>query len=162
MLAVKVAVISLYLALIYWLSLHVALLQPLFFPTLGAFSYFIVTRSPSARQALWLVVGAACASLLGSAAYLWLPGLPALLATFVLTVIMIRRFHLNAPPILAIALIPFFDRPLSVWATPLTVFVALILLVAALLAVESAGRAAARTAWLAKLKLPLPNKSLRS
>jgi len=100
------------------------------------------------KQDFWLVIGAAIASLLGSAAYLWLPELPALLATFILTVIMIRRFHLNAPPILAIALIPFFDRPASVWATPLTVFVALSFLVAALLVVEWAFHAASRTAWL--------------
>jgi len=162
MLAVKVAVSSLYLALIYWLSLHVAIFQPLFFPTLGAFSYFIITRNLTAKQSIWLVFGAAFASLLGSAAFLWLPELPALLATFILTVILIRRFELNAPPILAVALIPFFDRPDTLWTTPLTVWVALACLAAALLVVEWTAKAASRTEWLGKAKLPLPDESLRS
>jgi hypothetical protein len=162
MLYVKVVVVSLYLALIYWLSLHIAPLAPLFFPTLGAFSYFLITSNPTARRSILLVTGAGMASLLGSAAFLWLPEMPAILATFILTVVLIRRFHLNAPPILAIALIPFFDRPQELWATPLTVFVTLTVLVALLLLAGQAATSAARLQLPFKSKVPVRNKSLRS
>jgi hypothetical protein len=162
LLYVKVVVVALYLAFIYWLSLHIAPLAPLFFPTLGAFSYFLITNNPTARRAVLLVAGASLASLLGAAAFLWLPEMPAILGAFILTVVLIRRFHLNAPPILAIALIPFFDRPQELWSTPMTVFVTLTILVALLLLVSQAATSAAKLQLPFRSKVPVQNKSLRS
>ena len=158
----KVVLVSLYLAAIYWLSLHIAPLAPLFFPTLGAFSYYLIMSNPTARRYILLVAGAGLASLLGSAAFLWLPELPAILATFILTVVLIRRLQLNAPPILAIALIPFFDRPQELWSTPITVFVALTILVALLMLAGQAATTAAKLQLPFRSKLPVQNKSLRS
>jgi hypothetical protein len=134
----KISVITIYLVLVYWLSMHVPVLKPLFYPTLGAFGYLLVSRTFTLKESSSLLMGAVTASILGTCFYFWLPETVSLLATFVLSVIMIQRFRLNAPPILAIALIPYFAPPSSPWTIPIAVFVTLSILLAALLLLERA------------------------
>ncbi|CAM4287808.1 hypothetical protein [Paenibacillus tarimensis] len=107
----KISVISLYLVIIYWLSMHVPMLKPLFYPTLGTLSYVLATRQLTIRESASIMTGAVAASLLGTGFHYWLPETVAILATFLLSVLMIQRFRLNAPPILAIALISYFAPP---------------------------------------------------
>ncbi|WP_158299450.1 HPP family protein [Paenibacillus antri] len=138
---VKLAVITIYLVLIYWLSSHVPMLEPLFYPTLGAFSYLLVSRTMNLKESASIMAGAVFASITGTAFFFWLPETLSLLATFVLCIIMIQRFRLNAPPILAIALIPFFEPPATPWTIPLVVFATLTALLVTLFAVERAAGA---------------------
>ncbi|HZG75123.1 MAG TPA: hypothetical protein VEZ72_04640 [Paenibacillus sp.] len=121
----KLIVISMYLALIHWLSTHVPLLEPLFYPTLGAFSYLLVARPMNGKESISIMAGAVAASVVGAALQYWAPGTVSLLATFVIGLTIIRRFNLNAPPVLAIALMPFFETPPTPWTIPVAVLVTL-------------------------------------
>jgi hypothetical protein len=134
----KFAVITIYLATIYWLSKHIPLLEPLFYPTLGAISYLLVSRTMTGKESASILAGAVAASVAGSALHAWLPGTFSFLATFVFGLFLIRKFRLNAPPILAIALIPFFEPPATPWTVPLAVFLTLSTLLLCLLLVERA------------------------
>ncbi len=140
----KTITISLYLLLIYWLSLHFEVLKPLFYPTLGAFSYLFVSRTYALKDLLKLVMGAGIASFMGCLLYRSDIGILGFLATALLTIHLLRRYHLQAPPIMAVALIPFFANPASVWVFPVSVVVSLIGLIGFLLAVESLSLALVR------------------
>lgn len=129
MMDIRTAAIVLYLLLIYWLSLSVPALKTLFFPTLGAFSYLFLSRTFKLKELLKLVTGAGAASLIGSLFFLSHTGVLAFLLTAACTITMIRRFHLNAPPILAVALIPYFSHPAGWWNLTLAVLSSLIGLV---------------------------------
>jgi hypothetical protein len=135
---IKTVSISLYLLLIYWLSLHFPMLKPLFYPTLGAFSYLFVSRNFELKELLKLILGAGIASLIGSALFRSDAGMLAFLATALLTIQLLRRYQLQAPPILAVALIPYFANPTSIWVVPVSVIASLSGLVVFLLLVETA------------------------
>ncbi|TVY01897.1 hypothetical protein [Paenibacillus cremeus] len=133
---IKTIAIALYLLLIYWLSQSFPTLKPLFYPTLGAFSYLFVSRTFAIKDLMRLVAGAAAASTLGSVLFLTGSGLWAFLVTSLCTILLIRKFHLNAPPIMAVALIPFFSQAVHWWVLPLSVSASLSGLVATLLLTE--------------------------
>lgn len=134
---IKTVSISLYLLFIYWISLHFPLMKPLFFPTLGAFSYLFVSRKYELKDLLKLILGAGVASLIGSALFRSDAGMLAFLATALLTIQLLRRYQLQAPPILAVALIPYFANPSSMWEVPVSVIASLSGLVVFLLLVET-------------------------
>lgn len=132
----KTVAIALYLLLIYWLSQSFPTLKPLFYPTLGAFSYLFVSRAFAAKELMKLVAGAAAASMVGSLLFITHTGLWAFLVTCLCTILLIRRFHLNAPPILAVSLVPFFSQSIHWWVLPLSVTASLSGLVVMLLLTE--------------------------
>ncbi|AEI45418.1 hypothetical protein [Paenibacillus mucilaginosus] len=139
---VKTITISLYLFVIYYISVHIPALKPLFYPTLGAFSYLFVSRAFAVKDLLKLIAGATTASLLGSCFYFSHAGGVAFLCTSLVTIWMIRKFHLNAPPILAVALIPYFAQPAQWWTAPVSVVSSLTGLVLLLLLMETAAAGA--------------------
>ncbi|MCZ8523219.1 MULTISPECIES: hypothetical protein [Paenibacillus] len=134
---VKTVTISLYLFAIYYISVHFPALKALFYPTLGAFSYLFVSRTFAFKDMMKLVTGATFASLLGSCFYFSHAGGLAFLCTALGTIWLIRRFSLNAPPILAVALIPYFAQPSLWWTGPASVLASLSCLLLLLLCVEA-------------------------
>ncbi|CAG7652558.1 hypothetical protein PAESOLCIP111_06568 [Paenibacillus solanacearum] len=133
---IKTVAIALYLLLIYWLSQSFPALKPLFYPTLGAFSYLFVSRIFAMKDLMRLVIGAGAASAIGSLFYMMHAGPWTFLVTCLCTIVVIRKFHFNAPPILAVSLIPFFSQPAQWWVLPLSVTASLSGLVVMLLLTE--------------------------
>ncbi|MCD1258604.1 HPP family protein [Paenibacillus athensensis] len=118
----KMAAISLYIVLIYYFSLHVPLLHMLFFPTLGAFSLLFVSRSQDVRELSKIAAGAFIASIIGTALFhLGNGGVLSLFITIIVISWLIIKLKWNAPPILAVSLIPFFAHAPNVWIVPVSV-----------------------------------------
>ncbi|WP_239632344.1 hypothetical protein [Paenibacillus sp. H1-7] len=141
----KTWVICFYLLLIYWISRHIPDIKMIFYPTLGAFSYLFISRSFSLKDFIKLIAGACAASVVSSALYLSHTGMLSFFAATLITIILIRKLQLNAPPVLAIALVPFFAQPDHIWTLPLAVLVSLSGLLLVLSLVELAGAAIATT-----------------
>lgn len=129
---IKSAVICSYLLVAYWLSSHFGILKMCFYPTLGAFSYFFISRSLNKNEASKVVAAAVAASAAGSVFHLLSPGPLAFLLTCILTIAIIQFIKIQAAPILAVALIPFFAPLPAVWTLPVFVCGSLIGLLAAL------------------------------
>lgn len=130
----KVIAICFYVTLIYWISLQFQTLHTLFFPTIGAFSLLFILK-PFKQKEMWkIALGAVISSVIGSLLVQLNAGALSLLATLLIVTSLILKFNWNAPPILAVALIPFFSKPEVVWAAPLSVCGVLIGLVATLYA----------------------------
>ncbi|QNK56325.1 hypothetical protein [Paenibacillus sp. PAMC21692] len=121
MLRFKTYAICVYLVLIYWISLHIPHMNALFFPTLGAFSLLFISRPFGKAEVGRIALGAVSASLVGSLLGYWSAGALSLLATLLIVLALINIFKWNAPPILAVALIPYFTQPPVFWAIPLSV-----------------------------------------
>lgn len=117
----KTYAICLYLVVVYWISLHIPHMHALFFPTLGAFSLLFISRPFSKAEVGRIAIGAVAAALVGSLLAHWHAGALSLLATLLIVIGLINRFKWNAPPILAVALIPYFTQPPLFWAIPLSV-----------------------------------------
>ncbi|MFH5185998.1 hypothetical protein ACHHV8_27005 [Paenibacillus sp. TAB 01] len=121
----KTWTICFYLLLIYWIAQHIPSVKMLFYPTLGAFSYLFISRTFAFKDFCRLIAGASAASLISSALFLSDTGFISFFAAVLSTIILIQKFRLNAPPILAIALVPFFTHPGNLWGLPLAVLVSL-------------------------------------
>lgn len=119
-----------YLTLLYWMSTHFSELHMIFFPTLGAFGFICITRTVDLRWIMKICVGAVASSVIGASIYTLHSGVLSLLAVTLITIWMIHHFKLNAPPILAISLIPFFSKSGSIMIMPLSVSLALLGLLA--------------------------------
>jgi len=117
----KSFIVCLYLMFIYWLSSLNPLLKMLFYPTLGAIAFFFITRVTEVRGLIKISVAAATASTIGSFLYFSDFGLSAFFITSLVTIFMIQYFKLNAAPILAISLLPFYAHPEAMWTIPLSV-----------------------------------------
>lgn len=122
---IKTWAICFYLLIIYWVSRHVPDIRMIFYPTLGAFSYLFISRSFSLKDFGKLIAGACAASLISSAFYLSHTGIISFFASTLCTILLIRKLKLNAPPVLAIALVPYFAPPEHIWTLPLAVLVSL-------------------------------------
>ena len=122
---IKTYAICIYIILIYWISLHIPHMKSLFFPTLGAFSLLFVSRSFEKAEVRKIALGAVTASVIGSLFAYWNPGVVSLLLTLLIVIGLINKFKWNAPPILAVSLIPFFTQPDLAWVIPLSVFLSL-------------------------------------
>lgn len=129
---VKLVLISLYIVLVYWISSHLPSLHAMFYPTLGAFSFLLASREFDLKHAGRVLVGATIASAIGTALHALEPGALGLLADTLLVAWLIHRFRWNAPPILAVSIIPFFVAPPSLWAAPVAVMASLAGLIAVL------------------------------
>lgn len=132
----KLVVISLYIVLIYWISSQWPSMHALFYPTLGAFSFLLATREFDLKHAGRILVGATVAAALGTSLHALVAGVPGLLADTLVVGWLIHRFRLNAPPILAVSIIPFFVEQPNVWAEPVAVLVSLAGLIGVLGAVR--------------------------
>jgi hypothetical protein len=117
----KTYAICAYLVVVYWISLHIPHMHALFFPTLGAFSLLFISRPFGKAEIGRIALGAVAASLVGSLLAHWHAGALSMLATLLIVIGLINRFKWNAPPILAVALIPYFTHPPVFWAIPLSV-----------------------------------------
>ncbi|CAM3422197.1 HPP family protein [Paenibacillus lupini] len=122
----KTIVICLYVGLIYWLSLHFSFLDTLFFPTLGAFSFLFLSRSSTISEVGKVTFGAVVSSGVGTLLYYIYPSTISLFINVIITIWLINKFKWNAPPIVAVALIPFFSHSAHHWAIPLSVCAALL------------------------------------
>ncbi len=122
----KTIAICLYVMLIYWLSLHFSFLDTLFFPTLGAFSFLFLSRSSTISEVGKVTFGAVVSSVIGTVLYYIYPSPISLFVNVIITIWLINKFKWNAPPIVAVALIPFFSHSTHHWAIPLSVGVALL------------------------------------
>ncbi|PYI52529.1 hypothetical protein [Paenibacillus flagellatus] len=134
---IRSIVIALFLLAAYWLSSRFGALRLCFYPTLGAFGYFMISRSLSGKDAATIVAGAVTASAAGSALHAWSPGPAAFLATCLLTMGLIRLIRIHAAPIMAVSLIPFFTPIPAVWTLPVCVLGSLCGLIVALAAAQA-------------------------
>ncbi|MDQ6421229.1 hypothetical protein RB620_17530 [Paenibacillus sp. LHD-117] len=117
----KTYAICLYLVAVYWISLNIPHMHALFFPTLGAFSLLFISRPFRRDEVRNIAAGAVAASFIGSLLAHWNAGAGSLLITLLIVIGLINLFKWNAPPILAVSLIPYFARPPVFWAIPLSV-----------------------------------------
>ncbi|WP_159886109.1 HPP family protein [Paenibacillus puerhi] len=117
----KTVAIGLYIMLVYWLSLHVPSLHLLFFPTLGAFSLLFISRPLHPKEVGRVALGAIISSLIGAISFYIHPGVVSLFINTLITIWLIKRFHWNAPPILAVSFIPFFAQSPVWWVVPVSV-----------------------------------------
>jgi Predicted membrane protein len=122
----KTIAICLYVVLIYWLSLHISFLDTLFFPTLGAFSFLFLSRSSSISEVGRVTFGAVISSGIGTVLYYIYPSPLSLFINVIITIYLINRFKWNAPPIVAVALIPFFSHSAHHWVIPISVCTAML------------------------------------
>lgn len=118
---IRTYAICLYIIMIYWISSHIPYMHSLFFPTLGAFSLLFISRPFEKAEVSKIAFGAVISSLVGSVFVYWNPGVLSLLLTLLIVLYLINKFKWNAPPILAVSLIPFFTKPSLLWVIPLSV-----------------------------------------
>ncbi|MGO4545265.1 hypothetical protein AB4Z29_10725 [Paenibacillus sp. 2TAB23] len=118
---IRTYAICLYIILIYWISSHFPSMHALFFPTLGAFSLLFISRPFEKAEVRKIAFGAVVSSIVGSISVYIHPGVISLLLTLVIVISFINTFKWNAPPILAVSLIPFFTQPSLLWVIPLSV-----------------------------------------
>ncbi|MCY9592131.1 hypothetical protein PC41400_04350 [Paenibacillus chitinolyticus] len=132
---VKIIGVALYIMLIYGISKHYPAMHGLFFPALGAFSFLFISRPFNAKAMSSISAGAVLATVVGTLIYYLVPGI---LALFVNTLIIIwlNKVKWNAPPILAVSLIPFFTETPRIWDVPLAVALSLAGLTVTLLAAD--------------------------
>ncbi|MDF2658645.1 MAG: hypothetical protein K0Q94_1436 [Paenibacillus sp.] len=117
-----------YLAAAYWISAHYPIFKMVFYPTLGAFSYLFMQRMDQMKDIRRIIIGACISTGIGAVFYTISSGALSLLATALVTVLLIQWCKWNAAPILAVSLIPYFVRPEVVWVLPLTVLASLLCL----------------------------------
>ncbi|QAY67583.1 HPP family protein [Paenibacillus protaetiae] len=133
---IKVIAVGIYIAFIYWLSLHVSFLDTLFFPALGAFGFLFAARSFHLAEYCKITLGAVVSSLAGTLLYLIYPGTVTLFINVLFAIWLIKRMKWNAPPIVAVAIIPFFSHSPYHVLVPVSVLVSLAGLTALLYAAE--------------------------
>lgn len=154
---VKLVLISLYIALIYWLSTHLTSLHALFFPTLGAFSFLLASREFDRKIAGNMLIGSTIAALIGTSLHTLNTGAFGLLADSLIVGWLIHRCRWNAPPILAVSIIPFFVDETNAWITPICVLLSLSGLIFLLAAASFIG-----DAWRSfGLKSPVATKPIK-
>ncbi|WNC15666.1 HPP family protein [Brevibacillus brevis] len=117
----KIVVACVYIMIIYWLSLHVSFLDTLFFPTLGAFSLFFISRSFPFSEISRITLGAFISSVIGTLLFFIYPSSIMIFINVLLTIWLINKFKWNAPPIVGVSLIPFFSHSSHHLYIPLSV-----------------------------------------
>lgn len=122
---VKIVISSLFLMSVYLISAKFSILHMLFYPTLGAFCFLISSRKLTCKEALSILAGATAASAIGVGMYEIYDGPVTIFIAALLVMRMIMFFKLNAPPIIAISLIPFFSHPPNPWISPVFTLVSL-------------------------------------
>ncbi|RKN85895.1 hypothetical protein [Paenibacillus ginsengarvi] len=129
---IKSTILICYLLAAYWLSSHFGILKMCFYPTLGAFGYFFISRSLNRSEALKVIAAAVTASATGSVLHALSPGAVAFVLTCIVTICLIQLIRIHAAPILAVAFIPFFAPLPAIWTLPVFVCGSLLGLLVAL------------------------------
>lgn len=112
-----------YLLFAFWISSSTSELKMFFYPTLGAFCYFFISRTLDNKNALKIIT--VVAAMASSFLHYLNPGMLTLFIICLLTLFMINFFKLNAAPIVAVALIPYFSNTSSIWLLPISVLCSL-------------------------------------
>lgn len=128
---IKSTVICFYLLAAYWCSSHFGILKMCFYPTLGAFSYFLISRSLKTAEIAKVIAGAVAASTAGSVLHALNPGAVTFFITCAITIGLIQLTRIQAAPVLAVSLIPFFTPLPNVWTLPVFVCATLVSLLVA-------------------------------
>jgi len=123
---VKTLMICAYIMLIYWISLHVSHLDTLFFPTLGAFGFLFITRSFRFAELGKITLGAFITSTIGTTLVYIYPSAVSVFVNVLIAIWLIKKFQWNAPPIVAVSLIPFFSETPQLWTIPISVTVVML------------------------------------
>lgn len=152
----KMIVICIYIMLIYWLSLRISYLDTLFFPTVGAFSFLYISRSLRFSEISKITLGAFISSAVGTLFFFIYPSPISLFANVLITMWLVTKFKWNAPPIVAVALIPFFSHSTHHWFIPLSVCGVLLGLMLVLFVAERMERK-----WADFLSFSVRNKVVR-
>ncbi|MFF2480394.1 HPP family protein [Paenibacillus sp. NPDC058071] len=118
---IKTLAICTYIMVIYWFSLHFSFLDTLFFPTLGAFSFLFVSRSLRYAEIARITLGAFIMSIIGNVLFHIYPSAISVFLNVLIAFWLIRKFKWNAPPIVAVSLIPFFSHSTHLWVIPFSV-----------------------------------------
>jgi hypothetical protein len=132
----KTVTVCAYLMGTYWISTHFPYMNLIFYPTLGAFSFLFVSRPHTMKDLVRVAGGAVIVSIVGCLMFTVDQGIISFFLTSLLSVWLIRKFRWNAPPLLAVALIPFFAHPPSIWIIPICVSTSLAGLLLTLLMAE--------------------------
>ncbi|UJF35838.1 HPP family protein [Paenibacillus hexagrammi] len=122
---VKIIVCSLFLMLIYMISLQINSMHMLFYPTLGAFGFLFSSRQSSLFEMGKMLLGATAGSIIGAGLYMMYSGPVTIFIAALLVMKMIVTFKLNSPPIMAICLIPYFSHPVTPWLAPIFTLISL-------------------------------------
>ncbi|RUS47396.1 HPP family protein [Cohnella sp. AR92] len=158
---VKTIAIGIYIMIIYWFSLHFSFLDTLFFPTLGAFSFLFISRTFLYREIARITVGAFVSSAIGTILFYLYPSPITVLANVLITIWLIRKFKWNAPPIVAVSLVPFFSHSPHHWVIPLSVSAVLLGLMLILFIAERVdGRFGHLLVWQRREKLQAESETI--
>jgi len=122
---VRLFTICLYLTFVYWASSHISVDNVLFYPTLGAFSYFFVSRSMSKAESLKTILAAVIGVTCGSRLHMLSAGIITFLITCLIAIALLRILKIHAAPVVAVSLIPFFSKTPSFWVLPVSVLCSL-------------------------------------
>jgi hypothetical protein len=133
----NILAVSFYIVLIYSLSLHFPILHSLFYPTLGAFCFLFISRTHDSRVLSKIVFGACLSALIGSIMYAISTSEISIFINALIIIFLIKKFHWNAPPILAVSFIPYFSKAPDFWTIPLSVGLSLLSLLLLLFAVDA-------------------------
>lgn len=125
-LTMKFFIYSLYLSAAYWISLHFPPLGMMFYPSLGSFSVILMKQKNDDHSLRKIILSATITSTLGSILSFFYPSIITFFITAFITFWVMQKFDWNAAPVLAVALIPFFSHPQTVWVLPLSVLCSLI------------------------------------
>lgn len=135
---IKMILIGAYIMAIYWFSLHFSFLDTLFFPTVGAFSFLFLSRSFRYTELTRITLGAFVSAVIGTMLVYIYPSAISVFINVLITMWLIKKFKWNAPPIVAVSLIPFFSHSTHLWLIPLSVSAVLLGLMLTLFVAERA------------------------
>lgn len=121
----KYFVIGVYIMFVYWLSLHFPFLE-MFFPALGAFVFLFVSRSLTYKEIAKVTLGAFVTSAIGTLLYAVYASPVTVLVNVLIAIWLVRKFKWNAPPIVAVSLMPFFSQSDYHWYLPISVSAAIL------------------------------------
>lgn len=122
---IRLLMICFYLTFVYWASSHIAVDNVLFYPTLGAFSYFFVSRSMSKAESLKTILAAVIGVTCGSRLHMLSAGIITFLITCLIAISILHILKIHAAPVVAVSLIPFFSKTPSFWVLPVSVLCSL-------------------------------------
>lgn len=134
----KLVAIGLYIMLVYWLSLSHSELHSLFYPTLGAFAFLFISKASGVREVSRVAAGAAVCAVIGTLLQHFVPGVWSVLLNLLIVMWLKQLLNWNAPPLVAVSLVPYFAEPPNLWIVPVSVACTLAGLLLTLVAAELA------------------------
>ncbi|SDN51558.1 HPP family protein [Paenibacillus sp. yr247] len=123
---IQVLATCVYLTLAYWATQHIPGLEMVFYPSLASFCVILFKREEYKKDLPKTIIAATVATVIGSLLHWLVGGIIAFFLTVLLTLFLMQRLNWTDAPVLAVALIPYFSKPLAVWSLPVAVFVSLV------------------------------------